>query len=93
MNILSEVENYIKYIVLGRRNAYFHKNDKTDGWWIEIPFISNGNNKLKENTLLPVLDEYLGACNQELPERWWKAQRKTVFKILIRRHFNSIKIL
>jgi hypothetical protein len=46
---------------------------------VEIPFISNGNNKLKK--LLPCsYDEYLGACNQELPERWWKAQRKTVFK-------------
>ena len=55
----------------------FYKSDKTDRWWIEIPFISNGHNKLKRNTLLPCsYDEYLGACNQELPERWWKAQRK-----------------
>ena len=39
----------------------------------------NGNNKLKRNTLLPCsYDEYLLACNQELPERWWKAQRKNI---------------
>ncbi|SDZ95441.1 Arginase family enzyme [Flavobacterium gillisiae] len=71
-------ENYIKYIVpLEEEVLIFHKSDKTDRWWIEIPFISNGNNKLKRNTLLPCsYDEYLGACNQELPERWWKAQRK-----------------
>ncbi|MEZ7504737.1 formimidoylglutamase [Flavobacterium sp. Arc2] len=71
-------ENYIKYIVpLEDEVLVFHKSDKTDRWWIEIPFISNGNNKLKRNTLLPCsYDEYLGACNQELPERWWKAQRK-----------------
>ena len=71
-------ENYIKYIVpLEEEVLVFHKSDKTDRWWIEIPFISNGNNKLKRNTLLPCsYDEYLGACNQELPERWWKAQRK-----------------
>jgi arginase family enzyme len=71
-------ENYIKYIVpLEEEILVFHKSDKTDRWWIEIPFISNGNNKLKRNTLLPCsYDEYLGACNQELPERWWKAQRK-----------------
>jgi hypothetical protein len=32
-------------------------------------FISNVNNKLKRNTLLPCsYDEYLGACNQELPD-------------------------
>jgi hypothetical protein len=28
-------------------------------------------------------DEYLGACNQELPERWWKAQRKTQFSTIL----------
>tara|TARA_R110002126_G_scaffold36697_2_gene111357 strand:+ start:185 stop:1327 length:1143 start_codon:yes stop_codon:yes gene_type:complete len=71
-------ENYIKYIVPSEEEVLvFYKSDKTDRWWIEIPFISNGNNKLKRNTLLPCsYDEYLGACNQELPERWWKAQRK-----------------
>ncbi|MFE3866971.1 formimidoylglutamase [Flavobacterium sp. LS2P90] len=73
-------ENYIKYIVpMEEEELVFYKSDKTDRWWIEIPFISNGNNKLKRNTLLPCsYDEYLLACNQELPERWWKAQRKNI---------------
>jgi arginase family enzyme len=71
-------ENYIKYIVpLEEEILIFYKSDKTDRWWIEIPFILNESNKLKRNTLLPCsYDEYLEACNQELPERWWKAQRK-----------------
>jgi arginase family enzyme len=71
-------ENYIKYSVpIEEDTLVFYKSDKTERWWIEIPFISNVNNKLKRNTLLPCsYDEYLGACNQELPERWWKAQRK-----------------
>ncbi|WP_026730538.1 formimidoylglutamase [Flavobacterium denitrificans] len=70
--------NYLKYIVpLEDEELIFYKSDKTDRWWIEIPFVSNGSNKLKRNTLLPCsYDEYLCACNQELPERWWKAQRK-----------------
>ncbi|MFA9192303.1 formimidoylglutamase [Flavobacterium sp. FZUC8N2.13] len=73
-------KNYIKYSVpIENETLVFYKSDKTDRWWIEIPFISNGNNKLKRNTLLPCsYEEYLGACNQELPERWWKAQRKNV---------------
>lgn len=71
-------ENYLKYIVPSEdEELIFYKSDKTDRWWIEIPFITNGNNKLKRNTLLPCsYEEYLTACNQELPERWWKAQRK-----------------
>lgn len=73
-------ENYIKYIVpIEDELLVFYKSDKTDRWWIEIPFVSNGNNKLKRNTLLPCsYEEYLAACNQEIPERWWKAQRKNV---------------
>ncbi len=73
-------ENYIKYIVpLEDEELIFYKSNKTDRWWIEIPFISSSNNKLKKNTLLPCShEEYLGACNQEIPERWWKAQRKNV---------------
>ena len=72
--------NYIKYIVpLDEEELIFYKSNKTDRWWIEIPFISSSNNKLKKNTLLPCShEEYLGACNQEIPERWWKAQRKNI---------------
>ena len=71
-------ENYLKYIVPSEEEELvFYKSDKTDRWWIEIPFTLNGNNKLKRNTLLPCShEEYLAACDQELPERWWKAQRK-----------------
>lgn len=71
-------ENYIKYIVpLEEEELVFYKSHKTDRWWIEIPFLSPSNNKLKRNTLLPCsYDEYLAACNQIVPERWWKAQRK-----------------
>ena len=72
-------ENYIKYIIPLEEELIFYKSNRTDRWWIEIPFISSGNNKLKKSTLLPCsYDEYLGACNQEIPERWWKAQRKNI---------------
>lgn len=55
----------------------FKKSAKTERWWITLPFISNVNNKLKRRTLLPcTYDDYLGACNQEIPERWLKARLK-----------------
>lgn len=73
-------DNYLKYTVLiENEELVFFKSDKTDRWWIEIPFILNGNNKLKRNTLLPCMyEDYLKACENEIPERWWKAQRKNV---------------
>lgn len=55
----------------------FKKSNKTERWWIVLPFISNINNKLLRQTLLPcTYGEYLSACNQEIPERWLKARHK-----------------
>ena len=73
-------ENYIKYIVpIDDEELVFFKSNKTERWWIEIPFLTNVNNKLKRNTLLPCTHEdYLAACEQEIPERWWKAQRRNI---------------
>lgn len=73
-------ENYIKYTVpFEEEDIVFYKSNKTERWWIEIPFFTNTYNKLKKNTLLPCSHEdYLAACNQDFPERWWKAQRKSI---------------
>ncbi|MQP51901.1 MULTISPECIES: formimidoylglutamase [unclassified Flavobacterium] len=73
-------EHYIKYIVpIDDEELVFYKSNKTERWWIEIPFLTNVNNKLKRNTLLPCMHEdYLAACEQEIPERWWKAQRRNI---------------
>ena len=73
-------DNYIKYIVpLEEEELIFYKSNKTERWWIDVPFFLNNDNKLKRNSLLPCsYDEYLAACNQEMPERWWKAQRKSI---------------
>ena len=73
-------DNYLKYIIPSEdEELVFYKSNKTDRWWIEIPYLSATNNKLKKSTLLPCsYEEYLAACNQEIPERWWKAQRKNI---------------
>ena len=73
-------DNYLKYIVpLEDQELVFYKSHKTGRWWIEIPYLSTANTKLKKNTLLPCShEEYLAACQHEIPERWWKAQRKNI---------------
>lgn len=56
----------------------FIKSNKTNRWWIELPFISNVNNKLKSPALLScTYGEYLSACDQEIPDRWYKARSKS----------------
>ncbi|MDB2462554.1 formimidoylglutamase [Algibacter sp.] len=70
--------NYQKYITLvDSEELIFYKSNKTGRWWIEIPFLSNVNNKLKRHTLLPCMhQDYLDACNNNLPDRWYKALKK-----------------
>jgi formiminoglutamase len=71
--------NYQKYIVLVEdEELTFFKSNKTGRWWIEIPFLPNVNNKLKRHTLLPCMhDDYKAACSGKIPERWYKAFKKS----------------
>ncbi len=71
-------EAYIRYIIpFENDELVFYKSNKSERWWLEIETFISANNKSKKLTLLPCsYDEYLSACNQEFPERWWKFQRK-----------------
>lgn len=77
-NTISAKKEFIKYQVpVDEDVLVFYKSAVSGRWWIEIPFVSGANNKLKRHTLLPCTnDDYLDACNQILPERWYKTKRK-----------------
>ena len=77
-NTISAKKEFIKYQVpVDEEVLVFYKSQVSGRWWIEIPFVSGANNKLKRHTLLPCTnDDYLDACNQVLPERWYKTKRK-----------------
>ena len=74
----SDDRNYQKYITLVESvELIFYKSNKTGRWWIEIPFLSEINNKLKRHTLLPCMhQDYVDACNNKVPDRWYKALQK-----------------
>jgi len=77
-NTISAKKDFIKYQVpIDDEVLVFFKSPVSGRWWIEIPFLNSINNKLKRHTLLPCSEEdYLEACNQVIPERWYKAKRK-----------------
>lgn len=70
--------SYQKFITLVEsQELVFYKSNKTGRWWIEIPFLAEVNNKLKRHTLLPCMhQDYLDACNNMIPDRWYKAFQK-----------------
>ncbi|MDT0293506.1 formimidoylglutamase [Mesonia ostreae] len=77
-NSLASKENFLKYQVPVNDDVLiFYKSNFSGRWWIEIPYSANFNNKLEKHTLLPcTYQDYEEACNQNIPERWWKARRK-----------------
>ncbi|WGK65336.1 formimidoylglutamase [Croceiramulus getboli] len=76
---LSDVKNnfFTYQVPIEDEVLIFYKSNKTERWWIELPFISSVNNKLKRHTLLPcTYQDYLKAIDQEYPERWLNARLK-----------------
>lgn len=74
----SDENSYQKYFaLLESQELVFYKSNKTGRWWVEIPFLANVNNKLKRHTLLPCThQDYLDACKNIVPDRWYKAFQK-----------------
>lgn len=74
----TDENNYQKYITLVEdQELIFYKSNRTGRWWIEIPFLTEVNTKLKRHTLLPCMHaDYLDACNNKVPDRWYKAFQK-----------------
>lgn len=70
--------DYNRYIVLAEdEELVFYKSNRSERWWMEINYNTIYNKTVKK-TLLPCTnDDYVAACNAEIPERWWKAHRKS----------------
>jgi hypothetical protein len=73
-------KNATKFIVIiDTDEMVFYKSNITGRWWMEMLNTTNAYNNHKKTTLLPCsYQDYLDACNHEMPERWWKAQRKSI---------------
>ncbi len=55
----------------------FYQSEKSNRWWIEIINQSYLNNKNKTTALLPcTYQDYLDACNDKIPDKWWKATKR-----------------
>jgi len=70
-------ESYQKFSVLLQDDdpINFYKSDKSGRWWMEINLITD--NKYKRHALIPcAYQDYVKAMEQQIPERWFKAQQK-----------------
>lgn len=71
-------QGYKRYTVtLSDRDLVFYQSEVSQRWWVEIINENYLDNKTKTMALLPCNHrEYQDACNDILPERWWKAIKR-----------------
>ena len=74
----SKSEDFTKFTVpTDTEELVFFKSHVTERWWVEVPSILPEHTKTNSPALLPCTErDYLDACNQNIPERWFKAYRK-----------------
>ena len=59
---------------------HFKKSLKSGRWWIKLPKSLHLDNKTESIALLPCsYDDYVAACDQIIPDVWYKAQQKIGF--------------
>ena len=65
-------------VTMSDRDLVFYQSEVSERWWVEITNENYLDNKSKSTALLPCnRQEYQDACNDVLPERWWKATKRS----------------
>ncbi|PCH65752.1 MAG: arginase, partial [Bacteroidetes bacterium] len=75
-----DTSQYTKYTVSiqdDKHEIIFHKSNKSDKWWMNVPYPTNKKIKYERHHLVPCsYSDYQMACKDDIPDRWWKAYRK-----------------
>ncbi|UJH66335.1 formimidoylglutamase [Allomuricauda sp. SCSIO 65647] len=76
----SKNEDFTKFTVpTDTDELIFYKSHISERWWVEVPSILPEHTKTNSVALLPCTEQdYLDACNQQIPERWLKAYKKSL---------------
>lgn len=75
-------EKYDKFIVLiedGSHELVFYKSPYSGRWWIEVPMDESFESNHTRHQLIPCnYEDYTLATQNEIPERWWRAMKKSM---------------
>ncbi len=73
-------KTHLKYIVNmqeGDKEVTFYKSDKSERWWMDVPYPSHKKIKFERHVLVPCsYNDYKTACENEMPNRWWQTFQK-----------------
>lgn len=71
---------YTKYRVSIQDNKHeitFYKSNKSDRWWMDVPYPADKNLKYERHHMVPCsYADYKTACQEDVPDRWWQTFQK-----------------
>ena len=77
---VGDKSKYTKYRVALKDHEHelvFYKSDKSDRWWMDVPYPPNQRSKYERHHLVPCsYSDYQIACKEEMPDKWWKTFQK-----------------
>ncbi len=77
---VSDTSKYLKYNVTFQDNEHlvvFYKSNKSERWWMEVPFPTDDQSKYMRHHLVPCsYKDYQTACGGDIPDRWWQTYNK-----------------
>lgn len=77
---VGDKEEYLKYRVNlqdGEDEIVFYKSEKSDRWWMDVPYPSHEKIRFERHLMVPcTYEDYQMACKNEMPDRWWQTFQK-----------------
>lgn len=73
----SEYTKYRVSITNHEHEIVFYKSNKSDRWWMDVPYPINHQIKFERHHMVPCsYSDYETACKDELPDKWWQTFQK-----------------
>lgn len=73
-------KKYTKFIVHQEASSgdiHFYKSNKSDRWWMEVPYPPSENSRFERHHMVPCnFEDYELAMQGEIPDLWWKTYQK-----------------
>jgi formiminoglutamase len=73
----SEYTKYRVSITNHEHEIIFYKSNKSDRWWMDVPYPINHQIKFERHHMVPCsYSDYETACADEMPDKWWQTFQK-----------------
>jgi formiminoglutamase len=79
---LGSKKDYLKFTVFIEESGHeiaFYKSNKSDRWWMEVPYPQKDGSKYERHHMAPCnREDYDNAMKNHIPDLWWKTYQKLV---------------